>query len=302
MKSLKYKASNGLNIAVNMHLPADFDTDKKYPAIIVGHPMTGVKEQAAGIYAAAMAKSGYVALAYDATYQGESEGEPRGKEDPATRVADFHELTDFLTTQDFVDAERIGVIGICASGGYAFKAAQTDKRIKAVAGVSPADVGAVFREGWFGNAPEDVYGLLTAVNAQRTAEAGGAEPLYVGAMSNNNTPETPKELQDGYEYYHTARGQHPRSTGQFPFVNFDRLIEFSSFDDVLSKLLTQPLLVVAGENAGTLWTSRTAYDKKVTGEKELFLVKDANHFDLYDKPEYVSQAVERIGQFFAKHL
>lgn len=301
MKSVTYTSSIGINIAIHLHLPENFNESNKYPALIVGHPMTGVKEQTAGLYAGEMAKQGYIALAFDASYQGESGGEIRGFEDPATRVGDFHELVDFLTTLPYVDNDKIGVIGICASGGYSFKSAQTDKRIKAIAGVSPADVGAVFREGWFGNTPNDVFGLLDMVAKQRTAEANGAERLMVSAMGNNANAEA-QELKDGYEYYCTPRAQHPRSTGLFPFVNFDRLIEFSSFDDVLSKLLTQPLLVIAGENAGTLWSSQTAFDKKTQGEKELLLIKEANHFDLYDKPECVAQAVAKMSEFFGRHL
>lgn len=302
-QKVNFKNSNNGNITMSavINFPEGFNENQKYPAIVVGHPTGGVKEQTSGLYAKKMEEKGFVTIAFDASYQGESTGETRGQEDPTIRVGDFHAVVDYLTTLPYVDADRIGGIGICASGGYIIKAAQTDRRIKAVAGISPADIGAVFREGWFGNTPDDVYGMIEKVNAQRTAEANGAEPLMTGWVLDEQNPDMPKEIQDGHEYYRTPRAFHPNSTNRFPFVNFDRILEFSSFDDTLSKLLKQPLFIAAGSEAGTRWLSERAYNK-ANGEKELLIVEGANHFDLYDKEPFVSEIADKLGNFFGKNL
>lgn len=135
MKRVTFK-NNQLTIVGNMYFPQDFDESLTYPAIVVGHPAGGVKEQTAGLYAERLAQLGYVTLAYDASYQGESEGEPRHLEDPQARVEDIRAAVDYFTTVPFIDNDRIGLVGICASGAYVIKAAQTDKRVKAVAGIS----------------------------------------------------------------------------------------------------------------------------------------------------------------------
>lgn len=298
MKSTSFK-NHGLKVAANMFFPEDFDEGKKYPALAVAHPAGGVKEQTAGLYAEKIAKAGYVTMAFDASYQGESEGSPRGFEDPTTRVGDIHAAIDYFMTLPYVDADRIGAVGICAGGGYTIKAAQTDRRIKAIVGVSPADIGLTFREGWFGNAPDDVFGILEKVAAQRTAEAQGAEPLLSGWVPDAPDANLPQEIQDGYEYYRTPRAQHKNSVNRFPFVCFDRVIEFSAYDEGLAKLLKVPMLLLVGEKAGTRWEAEKAY-ALAKCEKELVLFDGANHFDMYDKRS--DEAVEKIIPFLKKHL
>lgn len=203
-------------------------------------------------------------------------------------------------TLPYVDEQRIGVLGVCAGGGYAIKAAQIDHRIKAVVGIVPIDLGLSFREGLYGTAPDDVFGILDAVANTRTAEARGAEMAIGGWVADEFNPNDTKEMQSCYSYYKMdGRGKHPRSNSKFPFVNFDRVIAFSSFDDMLAKLLRQPISLVTGDEAGTRWQTEKAYEK-ASGKKELHYVKGAHHFDLYDHRS--GDAVAFVAPFLEQNL
>lgn len=176
------------DVAANLHLPEDFDKNKEYAAIVCVHPGSSCKEQTAGIYAEKLSELGYVAVAFDASFQGESGGEPRYIEDPATRVEDVRCAVDYLTTLDYVENDRIGVLGVCAGGGYAANAAMTERRIKAVGTVVPANLGRTYREG--DGSPDAAIKTLEAVSQQRTAEANGAEPNIT-----NWIPNSPEERE-----------------------------------------------------------------------------------------------------------
>jgi len=293
--------SNNLNVVANMYFPGNFDENQKYSAIVVNHPAGGVKEQTAGLYAEKLAELGYVTMAYDASYQGESEGAPHNLEDPSSRVEDVRAAVDYFNTLSFVDDERIGALGICAGGGYTIKATQTEKRIKAVVGISAADIGQNFRKGWNGDQnEEDINAVLDQVAEQRKVEAQGAEQKLVGFVPDEPTDDMDQETKDGWEYYRTPRAQHERSINRFPFISFDHMIEFTAFD-LVDKLLTQPVLFIAGSEAGTRWQSENAYERALE-PKDIFIVDGANHFDMYDKEPYVSQAVDRMKDFYRKYL
>ncbi|HDL5016607.1 TPA: alpha/beta hydrolase [Staphylococcus aureus] len=300
MKKVNFK-SNNLNVVANMYFPENFDENNQYPAIVVNHPAGGVKEQTAGLYAERLATLGYVTMAYDASYQGESEGQPHNLENPSSRVEDVRAAVDYFNTLDFIDDSRIGALGICAGGGYTIKAAQTEKRIKAVVGISAADIGQNFRKGWTGNQDEkDINPLLEQVAEQRKAEANGAPQKLVGFVPEEPTEDMDQETKDGWEYYHTPRAQHERSINQFPFISFDRIIEFTAFD-LVDKLLTQPVLFIAGSEAGTLWQSENAYERALE-PKDIHIVEGANHFDMYDKEPFVTEAVEKMNSFYGQYL
>lgn len=181
-------------MAGNRYFPPDFDPQASYAALVTVHPGGGVKEQTAGRYAGKLAERGYVTLAFDASHQGESGGDPHHLEDPAARVEDIRAAVDFLQSLDYVDAERIGVWGICAGGRYAVNAAMTDHRIKAVGIVSALDIGASWRRGWYGTGLDsDAVPTLAAAARQRTAEARGAATVfspYVAAEPDKDTPMT----------------------------------------------------------------------------------------------------------------
>lgn len=165
------KNGQGITLTAVINFPEEFDKNNKYPAIVVTHPGGGVKEQTAGLYAQKLAEAGFITIAYDASYQGESTGEPRQLENPYIRTEDISAVIDYLTTLPYVDEERIGAMGICAGGGYTANAAINDHRIKAVGTVSAVNIGAMFRNGWDGSQKtEDAFPMLMGGAAARTAE------------------------------------------------------------------------------------------------------------------------------------
>jgi fermentation-respiration switch protein FrsA (DUF1100 family) len=292
-----------ITIVGNLYQPKEFDKNKKYPAILVGHPAGGVKEQAAGLYAQKLAEQGFIALAFDASYQGESGGEPRYLEDPAVRVEDFRAATDYLSIHASVDANRIGVLAICGGGGFAIKAAQTDHRLKAVATISMVDLGQLRRDGLNGMLKDQMRERLEEVGKQRIVEANGGVMKYANYVptSLESIPEnTPLMYREGYEYYRTERGQHPNSTNQYLFTSLDKLMDFTALDHV-EMIAPRPILLITGSKSDTRYFSEEAYTK--AGEpKELFEVQGASHVDMYDVPEYVEQAVKKLSNFFNKNL
>lgn len=299
MKSVQFD-NHGITMAGNVYFPEDFDPGRKYAVIISVHPGGGVKEQTAGLYAEKLAEQGFVTLAFDASHQGASGGEPRFLDDPMKRVGDISSAVDYLTTLPYVDADRIGALGICAGSGTTVKAASLERRIKAIGTVSAVDVGAATRKGWDGMAPaSDLIATLNAVAKQRTAEAAGAPPIYVPYVPAVGDSTAPRDLQEAADYYLTPRGQHPNAPNKLLFTSVSYAAAFTGFDSV-ETLLTQPLLVVAGSEAGSLWHSRELY-AKAAGPKELFIVKGATHMDLYDG-ERVGQVVGKLGPFFKTNL
>ncbi|MEJ6979996.1 alpha/beta hydrolase [Pedobacter sp. P351] len=293
--------NNGITMAGNLYLPANMDKTKTYPSIVVVHPGGGVKEQTAGLYAKHLSEAGFITLAFDASYQGASGGEPRFLDNPLNRVGDIYSAVDYLTTLSYIDANRIGAMGICAGSGATVKAAMTERRIKALATVSGVDVGAAGRRGWDGKANIDPIVTLEAVAKQRTAEANGAATMYVPYVPEVGDTTAPKDLQEAAVYYRTPRGQHPNSTNKLLFTGLAYGILFDGFGQA-DKLLTQPLLIIAGSEAGSLWQSEELNQKAASKDKELFIVKGATHMDLYDIPEYVAPAVSKLKQFYSKNL
>lgn len=297
---------SNVKIAGNLYMPKDYRPGKKYPAIVVVHPGGGVKEQTSGLYAMKLAAQGFITLAFDASHQGESEGEPRYIEIPTERVEDIKSAVDYLTTLPQVNADAIGVLGVCAGGGYSLCAAQTEHRIKAVGTVSAVDVGNIARQGWDGKF-NDVNAQIKALEeiaAQRTAEANGAPIKYNHIVPEQDeiTADTPNDIVEASEYYRTPRGYHPNSKNIAMFSGGDAVFTFHAFSD-LDTLLTQPVMFIAGKKAGSLWQSELAYDKATAAKtRELYLVDDATHMDLYDGEKYVNQAVGKLEKFFHKNL
>lgn len=291
--------NNGIDMAGNLYLPKNFSATGKYPAIVSVHPGGGVKEQTAGLYAQKLAEQGFVALAFDASHQGASGGMPRLLDDPMRRVADIYSAVDYLTSLNYVDANRIGALGICAGSGTAVKAASMERRIKAMATVSAVDVGAATRKGWDGKATKaDQLAMLESVAKQRNAEAAGAAPTYVNYVPKVGDKSAPRDLQEAADYYLTPRGQHPNSPNKMLTTSLSALASFTGFDRV--DLLTQPVLIVAGSEAGSLWHSQELH-AKAAGPKELFIVDGATHMDLYDG-EGANNVMKKLSPFFARTL
>jgi fermentation-respiration switch protein FrsA (DUF1100 family) len=292
--------NNGVRMAGNVYLPPGFNAGGKYAAIVSVHPGGGVKEQTAGLYAQRLAEQGFVTLAFDASHQGASGGEPRLLDDPMRRVGDIYSAVDYLTSLPYVDAGRIGALGICAGSGTTIKAASNERRIKAVATVSAVDVGAATRKGWDGKAPVSAQmEMLDAVARQRTAEAAGAAPAYVPYVPAVGDATAPRDLQEAADYYLTPRGQHPNAPNRMLLTSLSCLMSFTGFDQV-EALLTQPVMIIAGSEAGSLWHSQELH-AKAPGPKELIIVNGATHMDLYDGPG-ADDAASKLTPFFKRTL
>ncbi|HEX2313610.1 MAG TPA: alpha/beta hydrolase [Thermomonospora sp.] len=287
--------SNAMMIAGHFYTPDDA-AGKPYPAIVIGHQVTGVKEQAPANYAARLIRQGFAVLTFDAAYQGESEGEPHGLEDPFQRADDFRNAVTYLTTRDDIDPERIGVLGICGSGGYVPYAAQTDHRMKAVATVSAVDIASFFRD----PDPDAWRTMVRQAGQHRSEEAAGQPATMVSALPDSVDDSTPKPVREFFDYYKTPRGHHPRSTNQWVARSADELDQYDSYADV-HKIAPRPLLMIAGTDAQTLPYSQDAV--AAAGDTaELFTIEGATHVDLYDRDEYVTPAVAKLTEFFHRHL
>ncbi|KAF2794932.1 alpha/beta-hydrolase [Melanomma pulvis-pyrius CBS 109.77] len=295
--------SNGIDIVGELYLPASGSPSRKNAAIVIGHPSFGVKEQAAGAYARALSDAGFIALAFDAAYQGESGGLPRMLENPFQRAEDARAAVSYLTTRSEVDAERIGALGICASGGYVPFAAQTDTRMKAVATVSGADFGRIVREGLKPKGSitrEQLMEQLAQANALRTIEAkdGEARMVVMTPQEKSAIPEgAPDLIKDAWDYYMTDRGRHPRSRQSWVGRSMDLCANFDAyrFVDMISP---RPLLMIAGEKADTKYFSEEAI-QQAKEPKELFVVEGKSHVALYDD---LSETAPKLLDFFAKSL
>jgi fermentation-respiration switch protein FrsA (DUF1100 family) len=262
-----------------------------------------VKEQTAGLYALHLAEQGFLTLAYDASYQGESGGQPRLLEVPGQRLDDISCAIDFLVRHPEVNAERIGSLGICAGGGYALCNAATELRVKAVAAVSTFNLGEARREGMGAISYEERMKRLKNAGEARSREARGEPVQLVPAVPDSPesfTEQTPALYREGYDYYRTARAQHPNSPNRYVFSSLPLQMAFFPFEQ-LDTISPRPLLVIAGSKADTLFWSQQAYEK-AKEPKELHVVEGATHIDMYDRPQFVEPAVGKLTEFFGRHL
>lgn len=305
MKTVSFR-NRDIDLVGNLHLPEGFSETGSYAALVVATPGSSVKEQIGAIYAAKMAQRGFVALTFDPSYQGESGGNPRDLEDPAARVEDLRCAVDFLVTQPFVDERRLGVLGICAGGGYAVNAALTEHRFKAIGTVVAGNIGRAFRQML---PKDDLLKTLEAVGAQRTAEArGGAarrDPWIPDSMAEATAAGiTDPDLLKAVGFYRESGYRHPNSTNRLMFRSFVHLLGFDAFN-LVPELLTQPLQVIVGGvrgNTGQYEHGEALFDLAPTAEKDFFVVEGASHYEMYHVPEYVNQAVERLVPFYVRHL
>lgn len=300
VRKVSFLRSNNIVLVGNLFLPKDFDPAKRYPTILSIHPAGSVKEQSAGLYAHHLAENGFVTLAFDATYAGESGGTPHWLEAPYERVEDIRYAIDYLVTLPFVNERRIGALGLCAGGGYVIATAPTERRIRAVAGVSAADIGAANRESWLrGRTVEEQIALLEDVAEQRTREARGAELMKV-YMCPEPDENTAPSFREGYEYYRTSRAWHPRADNFYLRRSQATKMAFSAIENI--NLLTQPVLLVVGEKADSEWQTERFYRALPGKDKEVFTVPGYSHIDLYDKPGAVDPAIKKLTAFFKRTL
>lgn len=307
--SVTYKIKD-ITIAANVYTPPNYDASKKYPAVVVAHPNGGVKEQVAGLYAQRLAEQGYITITADAAYQGASGGQPRNVDKPANRVEDIHAMADYISQYKGVDTDKLGVLGICGGGGYTLKAAQTDKRFKAVATLSMFNSGMARRNGFMNSQFSTIQERLKQASEARALEAAGGEVRYIGggsAATDEQIAALPFEMyREGAIYYqrthaHPNSGAYPNSVGAYTVSSLLDLMSWDATDQI--ELINQPLLMMAGSEADSYYMTDDAFNKAINAkDKELFLIKGATHIETYWKPEYVSQAINKLLSFYQKNL
>lgn len=298
-EAVVYKNRFGLELAGDLYTAKDLDRSAKHPALIVGAPYGGVKEQGPCVYADELARRGFVVLTFDQSFMGESAGYPRRISSPEIFSENFSAGVDFLGLQAFVDRERIGAIGICGSAGFALSAAQVDVRIKAVATCSMYDMSAAARGMLDGDALQQAKERLAA---QRWIDAENRYPEYVPAFPEQPLDEVPADVDEPaaewMRFYAIARGHHPRARGGFtttsdiPFLNF-RLLDF------VDEISPRPILFVVGDRAHSRFFSENAY-AAAAEPKELYTVEDAEHIDLYDRTDRIP--FDKLTSFFGEAL
>lgn len=294
---------NDIPIVANIYTPPHYNPSKTYPAIVVAHPNGGVKEQVSGLYAQRLAEQGYITIVADAAYQGGSGGEPRNVDKPSNRIEDIHSMADFISQYPGVDGERIGLLGICGGGGYAIKSAQSDKRFKAVATLSMFNSGVVRRNGFMNSQTSTIQERLKQATEARAQEVTSGNVTYVGEgiPTDEEIAQIPTDLyREGYVYYYRTHA-HPNSTFRYTMSSLLQLMTWDASTNM--DLLTQPLLMIAGSNADTLYMTEDVFGKATNAtNKELFLLDGATHIQTYWKQEHVGSALNKLTTFYQSNL
>lgn len=276
-----------LKLAGLLYIPSNFDISKSYPAIVVTGPMLSVKEQAQSVYAKKLTENGYVTLVFDGSYFGESEGLPRSQEIPDVKESDIEGAVDYLSSLVYVDKERIGGLGICGSGSYMSVAGVKEPRLKAITAIVPAisDISTSAMAGFF--KPED-----EVKKAKESYENGNGEIEYLNFM--------PRAFDEGAAYYYTSRGTHPRWSNRVVAWSQLELVKYNVTN--IMKDMQKPYCVITGENAWSKDSSTEIFNAVPHNNKEMHVIPEAGHFDLYDLAPYVSEAFDYIIPFFEKNL
>lgn len=305
MQKVTFKNQYQMDVTGNLFVPKDLEPNSKQAAIIVGHPMGAVKEQGANLYAAKMAERGFVTLAIDLSFWGESSGQPRNAVAPDIYAEDFSSSVDYLGTREFVDRERIGVIGICGSGSFAISAAKIDPRLKAIATISMYDMGQANRQALNNSLSlEQRQQIIAEAAAQRYVEFQGGATKYTSGSVHEITANSHPIEKEFYDFYRTPRGEftpkssspqlttHPTLTSNVKFMNF---YPFSDIETISPR----PLLFISGDQAHSKEFSEDAY-RRAAEPKELYYVTGAGHVDLYDRVQLIP--FDKLNEFFRANL
>lgn len=298
-KKVSFYNRLGINLVADLYIPKNIDRSRRHPALVVGTPFGAVKEQASGLYAQTMAERGFITVAHDASYNGESGGQPHFIASPEAFVEDFSAAVDFLGIHPLVDRNRIGVIGVCGSGGFVLSAAQIDPRMKAIATVVMWDIGRASRQGVGDTISEaERRKALEDMAQQRWIEAEGGEKKYVIGTPEKVPADAPAFVKDFYDYYRTPRARHPRSTTAMSLTSNGALMQSYPVEH-LDWISPRPILLIAGEVAVSRYFSEDAY-KRAAEPKELYIVPGASHVDLYDRVKLIPW--DKLTSFFKQHL
>ncbi|PTY39370.1 alpha/beta hydrolase [Brachyspira hampsonii] len=295
VKKVSFYNRLGINIVADLYTPIDINTNQKYKALVIGGPYGAVKEQAAGVYAQAMAERGFIAIAFDASYNGESGGSPHYTASPEAFAEDFSAAVDFIGSLSYVDRDEIGAIGVCGSGSFVLSAAKIDSRIKAIATASMYDMGRAARQGINDSvSDEERKKMIEAASMQRWNEyQGGEKQFQIGTPEtiDENSPDIAKEF---YSYYRTKRGFHPRATTAMSVISSISLMNYYPLENI-DIISPRPILFIAGEKAHSRYFSEDAY-QKAKEPKELIIIPNANHVDLYDRTDLIP--FDKLSEFF----
>lgn len=288
----------GIEIAADLYMAKDADLTQQYPAVVVGPPFGGVKEQGPGVYANELAQRGFVVLAFDPAYHGYSGGHPRLAGSTSLYAEDFSAAVDYLGTREFVDRDRIGAVGICGSGGFALAAAGMDTRIKAVVTSVMYDITGIMNQ----ISGEQRQQMLEADSQQRWKDFENGTARQQLSYPEEPDTEMPEGLdpvtEEFYSFYGMERGHHPNALGNLTIASVPDTMNFPSLTHI-SEISPRPILFIAGENAHSLGYSEEAYEN-ASEPKELYVVPDANHVDLYDQTDKIP--FDKIESFFMDAL
>lgn len=305
VQKVTFKNQYQMNVVGNLFVPKDMNRNIKNSAIVVGHPMGAVKEQSSNLYAAKMADRGFVTLSLDLSFWGESEGKPGHLVSPEIYADDFSAAVDYLSTQTFVDKERIGVLGICGSGSFVISAAKIDPRMKAIATVSMYDMGAAARNGLKRSQTlEQRKAFIKTAIDQRFNEFTGGETVYIPGTVNKLEENTDAIQREFFDFYRTSRGAYtPKGesaeiTTKPTLSSFVKFLNFYPFNDI-ETISPRPMLFITGDSAHSREFSEDAY-KRAAQPKELVIVPDAGHVDLYDRVQIIP--FDKLDTFFKANL
>lgn len=301
-QKISFKNRFGITLLADLYMPKEH-ADKKLPAIAVSGPFGAVKEQSSGLYAQEMAERGFLTIAFDPSYTGESGGAPRYVASPDINTEDFCAAIDYLSNRDDVDSEKIGIIGICGWGGMALNAAAIDTRIKATVTITMYDMSRVNANGYFDSMDSEArYQLRKKLNTQRTIDAKNGTYALVGGVPNTLPEDAPLFLKDYYDYYKTARGYHQRSLNSNNGWNITSALSFINMPLLAySDEIRSAVLIIHGEKAHSRYFSEDAFKKLKGDNKELLIIEGASHVDLYDNKAGVIP-YEKIKSFFDMSL